>query len=159
MEIERASEVIIAEAKKFVHSKKLGVISTVSPKGKPESATVLYLLDDNWNLFFITRNDSRKAANLQINKYVSFVVGTDLGPTTMQMNGEAEQLTDEDRKQFVNDLAKHSDLNALYYGPFLNLLGINFLLFKVKITWARYLTLNMLQMRETYYQILSENDL
>lgn len=154
MEFEEASEEIVKDALKFVHAHTLAVVSTVSAEGVPESATVLYHMDGDFNLFFITRNDSRKVKNLMINKNIAVVIGTELGPSTMQMSGTAEALSSEEQKKFIAELEKTSTLDALYYGPFLNIIGINFTLYKVDVKWARWLTLDLSQLKEVYYQIL-----
>ena len=155
METEMADEKVKSEALKFVKKKKLAVISTVSEKGAPEAATVLYFFDDDFNFFFVTRSDSRKAVNIAHNGNVAVVIGTELGPSTMQMSGIAEQISSpEKQNEFIEKLTKDAVLQALYYGPFLSLMGVNFALYKVKITWARWLTLDLKGMREVYYQII-----
>lgn len=143
------------QALAFVRKNKLAVISTVSIEGKPEAATILYYCDNDFNFFFLTRNDTRKVVNLTSNKHVAIVIGTELGPSTMQMEGIAERVSAvEAQNEFIKELSKDSILNALYYGPFLNLTGINFSLYKVTITWARWLTLDLKNMREAYFQIV-----
>ncbi len=155
MATEIADEKIKKEAMAFLKKRKLAVISTVSLDGKPESAMVLYFIDDDNNLFFITRNDTRKAANIAQNKNVSLVIGTELGPSTMQMSGEAERIEEAGKQnEFLANLTKDTILQALYYGPFLSLMGVNFSLYKIKITWARWLTLDLKGLREVYYQII-----
>ena len=155
MATEIADKKIKKEAMAFLKKRKLAVISTVSLDGKPESAMVLYFIDDDNNLFFITRNDTRKAANIAQNKNVSLVIGTELGPSTMQMSGEAERIEEAGKQnEFLANLTKDTILQALYYGPFLSLMGVNFSLYKIKITWARWLTLDLKGLREVYYQII-----
>jgi len=156
MEIEEANEKIIKEALSFAQKGKLAVISTVTPNGVPESATILYSIDKDFNFFFITRNDSRKAQNLTTNKNVSIVIGTELSPSTLQMSGTADSLSADGQKEFIDKLASNEDLSALYYGPFLNIMGVNFTLYKVTINWARWLTLDMSRIKEVYYQIIPQ---
>lgn len=155
MATEIADEKIKGEAIKFIQKKKLAVISTVNEEGKPESATILYFFDNDFNLFFITRNDTRKAKNIEHNSNVAIVIGTELGPSTMQMSGTAEKIIERQKQtEFLENLTKDVVLQALYYGPFLNIMGVNFSLYKVKITWARWLTLDLMGLREAYYQII-----
>ena len=154
MDLEEANEQIVKDALTFAQKKKLAVISTVAPSGIPESAMVLFYLDDNFNFYFITRSDSRKVDNLMTNKNVSVVIGTELGVSTLQMSGIADSVSGSGQKEFIENLAKNADLSALFYGPFLNIAGINFTLYKVKINWARWLTLDVAHLKEVYYQII-----
>ena len=115
---------------------------------------VLFYLDNDFNFFFITRTDSRKAGNLSTNKNVSVVIGTELGVSTLQMSGIANSVSGAGQKEFIENLSKDTDLSALFYGPFLNISGINFTLYKVKINWARWLTLDITRLKEVYYQLI-----
>lgn len=154
MEVEKADAQITKRALQFAQAHKLAVVSTVAPNGVPESAMMLFSIDDNFDFYFITRNDSRKVQNLQTNKNVSVVIGTELSPSTLQMTGIALAVPPKEQKAFVEKLQKNSDLNALYYGPFLNIAGINFTLYKVTMSWARWLALDLGNLKEAYYQII-----
>lgn len=154
METEQATEKIEESALKFAKARKLAIISTVSSEGVPESAMVLYHMDEKFNFFFVTRSDSRKVKNLSTNKNISVVIGTDLGPSTLQMSGIAEVISQDEQKNFIENLSKDTTLGALYYGPFLEIVGINFTLYKVKMNWVRWLTLDLNRLKEVYYQIL-----
>lgn len=156
MEVEQANDGTIKEALKFAQKKRLAVIATVAPNGVPESATILYSIDNEFNFYFITRNDSRKAQNLATNKNVSVVIGTELSPSTLQMSGIADPMSVEGQKEFIDKLSNNEDLSALYYGPFLNIMGVNFTLYKVTMNWARFLTLDMARIKEVYYQIIPQ---
>ncbi len=157
MEIEQATEKIEQGAIKFAKARKLAVVSTVSPEGIPESAMVLYYMDEKFNLFFITRGDSRKMRNLATNKNIAVVIGTDLGPATLQMSGTAEIVSRDEQKNFIEKLSQDTTLGALYYGPFLEIVGINFTLYKVTMNWVRWLTLDLSRLKEVYYQIVPKD--
>ena len=157
METEQATEKIEQSALQFAKARKLAIISTVSSEGVPESAMVLYHIDDEFNFFFVTRSDSRKVRNLSTNKNISVVIGTDLGPSTLQMSGTAEIIPQDEQKTFIENLSKDTTLGALYYGPFLEIVGINFTLYKVKMNWVRWLTLDLNRLKEVYYQILPKD--
>ena len=73
------------EILKFLKEKELAVVSTVSAASKPESATVIYFIDDELNFYFVTRRNTRKFENLQLNNNVAIVVGTELMPVTVQI--------------------------------------------------------------------------
>ena len=69
-------EISKQEVLKFLKEKELAVVSTVSAAGKPEAATVIYFIDDDFSFYFITRRNTRKFENLQLNNNVALVVGT-----------------------------------------------------------------------------------
>ena len=68
---------------------RLGVVSTVNEENKPESAFVYYAFDENLNIYFATREVSRKYKNILQNKNVSFVIATENPPQTLQLEGIA----------------------------------------------------------------------
>ena len=72
----------------------IGVISTVNTSNKPESASIYYVNDDNLNIYFITRAESRKFKNIGTNPNVSFVITGENEPYTIQLEGKASIVTD-----------------------------------------------------------------
>lgn len=137
----------------FLRAHKLAVVSTISEGGIPTAATVMFFIDESWNIYFITRQNTRKFKNLMKNENVAMVVGTELAPGTVQINGVAKWLEGEGL-DFVEKITLDQDLKNLYYGPFLNLEGKDFAVFKVEVSWLRYLYLNLKTQKEDYYQII-----
>ena len=78
----------------FLKSQKIGVVSTVLG-AQPQSANVYYTTDESLNIYFITPVNCRKYFNIQSNNKVSFVVGTENPPQTVQVDGTAEVVTDQ----------------------------------------------------------------
>lgn len=143
------------QALEFLKNKEIAVISTLSENNEPTTATILFSVDDDFNFYFITRRQTRKFKNLQKNKGVAIVVGTELEPGTIQMQGEAQLLEGNETEKFFGEMSKNKkDLLNLYSGPFLSISGIDFAIFKVKINWMRYLRLDLEEMKEEYYQII-----
>ncbi len=149
------SEEIIKRVKDFLAKNKLCVVSTVSQTGNPEAAVCIYMADDDFNFYFVTRGNTRKKANLENNKNVALVIGTELAPFTVQAEGTAELLAGPSFDEFMNKFKAREDLQALYFGPFLKMSGIDFAIFKVNINWLRYMEFNAETGEESYYQIKS----
>lgn len=141
------------QALEFLRASKTAVVSTVSKDGKPQAATVLYLIDDDFTFYFVTRESSRKFENLKNNKNIAAVIGTIPAPETVQLDGVAE-LVNEGLSVFTEKLSMNTDLRDLYYGPFLNVIGLDIVVFKVKPNWLRYLCLDLKTLKENYYQII-----
>ena len=146
-------EDVVKKAKDFLIQNKLCVISTVSLTGKPESAVCIYMSNENFDFYFVTRQQTRKFENLKNNKNVAIVVGTVAAPETIQIEGEVELVSGK-KNEFIETLVGRADLEELYYGPFLLTKGANFAIFKVKIKWLRYLHLNLKTFKEEYHQII-----
>ncbi len=139
----------------FLNEKEVAVISTISENNEPTAATILFSIDDDFNFYFITRRQTRKFKNLQINKSVAIVVGTELEPGTIQMQGEAQLLEGNEAENFFKEISENKkDLLKLYYGPYLLVPGLDFAIFKVKINWMRHLRLDLEKMIEEYHQII-----
>ncbi len=147
-------EISKQEVLKFLKEKQLAVVSTASSAGKPEAATVIYFIDDDFNFYFVTRRNTRKFENLQSNSNVAIVVGTELLPVTVQIEGTAELVSGEDGELLMAEIIKRPQIQSLYFGPFLELKGIDFAAFKVKINWLRWLSVDPETGREDYSQII-----
>jgi uncharacterized pyridoxamine 5'-phosphate oxidase family protein len=137
----------------YLREQKLGVIATVLPENKPEAATIDYFIDDNWNIYFLTHEESRKVNNLRKNNTVAMVVGTTLATHTAQIEGTAQIITPTDT-EFSDLLIHFAGMKTLYASPLLKIDGINLVIVKVTITWLRWLELNEETKRETFTTII-----
>ncbi|MCC2630841.1 MAG: Pyridoxamine 5-phosphate oxidase [Candidatus Paceibacter sp.] len=91
----------------FLKNHTLTVISTIDERGeKPESAVIAFAEKENLELIFATSNTTRKYKNLQKNPHVSFVIGWDSKIGTVQYEGSARELSDD-------ELNKHADIMIL----------------------------------------------
>jgi general stress protein 26 len=72
----------------FLRGHKYGVMSSITPDARPESALVGLVVTPGLQLFFDTISDSRKYQNLILNPHLSFVIGWD-DEQTVQYEGIA----------------------------------------------------------------------
>ncbi len=85
----------------------LTVISTVDVSGtKPESAIIAFAEKDNLELVFGTSNLSRKYKNIQVNSYVSFVIGWSRETGSVQYEGVARELSGAERDEHAALMVK-----------------------------------------------------
>jgi general stress protein 26 len=80
----------IEQLHSFIHARKLGVISTTSPSGNPQSALVGIAISPQLHIVFDTLRSSRKYANLKADPRISLVVGWD-AEITVQYEGIATE--------------------------------------------------------------------
>jgi pyridoxine/pyridoxamine 5'-phosphate oxidase len=73
---------------RFINARTLGVISTTSPSGDPQSAVVGIAVSPQLQIVFDTLKSSRKYANLKADPRISLVVGWD-AEITVQYEGTA----------------------------------------------------------------------
>ena|SRR3989338_4087033 len=121
----------------FIKKNILGVISTVSLEGKPESAVMVISQKNNLELIFQTPNNYRKYINLKYNPHVAIVFGFDLEEfTTVQYEGIAEEVygkeIDKCRKIHVAKNPKSIDYAYLPQNKY----------FIVSPIWIRYWNFN-----------------
>ena len=77
---------------KFLDKTEMAALSTVSPTGLPQVATIYFVVDDQFNLYFATTPGSRKYGNLKRNKSVALAITNHKNEQTIQMEGEAVEL-------------------------------------------------------------------
>ena len=84
----------------FMRKHQVGVLSTVTPDGKSESATVALTETENLELIFETFTYRRKYTNLVNNPHVSVVIGVDPSENiTIQYEGVAHEVSSEEQKK------------------------------------------------------------
>lgn len=84
----------IAHVKDFLTSQPVGVISTVNSKGRPHAAVVYFNVNEDLSLTFLTKIDTQKYRNLKRNNHVMIVAYEQESQTTVQVEGQAINITD-----------------------------------------------------------------
>lgn len=131
--------VAVAEILAYLRSKRVAVISTVSPSNQPMSAIIYYFVDDNFTFYFMSKR-SRKTDNIKNNNEVSLVIGNEDLPVTVQIQGKAEKIdsnTDEyteKKNQLTNVL-----MQSKFIPPIMKLDGAEIKIYKIIPTWMRWL--------------------
>lgn len=88
----------------FIQAQKVCRVSTISPKGWPQTTPVLHVFDGK-AIYFATDFDTKKYENLKANNRISFVVDTyDRQPHGITVQGTAEILERGDEFSYAYDL-------------------------------------------------------
>lgn len=78
----------------FLKTHPIGVLASVDPNNDPHAAVIYYSVDDDFNLFFTTKRDTKKHDNLKHKDHVMLVAYEASSQTTVQVTGTAEDITD-----------------------------------------------------------------
>ncbi|HWU24742.1 MAG TPA: pyridoxamine 5'-phosphate oxidase family protein [Candidatus Paceibacterota bacterium] len=127
------------EALSFLVNHDVGVLATASNDGQPSSRMVYYTCDDSFNVYFITLKNTRKVAQIKINPKVAFVVSETGTPHTIQIEGEAQDMSatatnDALVTDFIKRLASHKQFGI----PLTHLDASELVFYKISPTWIRW---------------------
>lgn len=75
---------------KFLEGNSLAVISTVTKEGKPDGSAVYYLIEKNFDIFFITKKGTSKYKNIHHLNEVVLTVTNTATKETAKIKGKAE---------------------------------------------------------------------
>lgn len=78
----------------FLKAHPTGVLATVSPDGNPHATVIYYSLDDDLNLYFTTKRDTRKHDNIQHHDHVMLTVYEAFSQSAAEITGIAEEVKD-----------------------------------------------------------------
>jgi len=78
----------------FLKANHIGILATADKTGTPQAAAMYYALDDELNIYFITKKGTAKGRNLEQNPLVAFTVYEAASQSTLQVSGTAQQLDD-----------------------------------------------------------------
>ena len=144
------------QALKFLQRHKTAALGTVSPDGAPHVAVVTCIIDDDFNIYFVTKADSRKLKNILRDPRVAVTVGGNpKTPSTIQMEGRAE-IIDDPRHYMISHLNREMDIANAHWWPLLKTHGVEFIYLKIKVEWARRLDLDMTKDAGSYDQEFQE---
>lgn len=137
------------------------MVSTIAVSGEPQSSVVTIIVDDEFNIYFATRESSRKFQNITHNSRVSIVVGFDPKHlSTLQMQGVAE-ISNKDRISMGISLVEKTAKEQNNWWPLVKMAGLDFIVMKVKVDWVRwldfYITLKTGDYKEYYHQVIPES--
>lgn len=130
-----------AEALQCLKNTSTGVLSTISAKGTPQSATVIFYCDDTFHLYFPTKQRSKKFENIKRDPHVAFVVTDVENVMTVQLEGRAEEVTDSTEMQHViNQLIafQHNQGSSGWVLPVKRIEAGYFAFVKITPTWIRF---------------------
>lgn len=83
----------------FLKAYPIGVLSTVDPNGNPHGAVIYFSVDEEFNLTFVTKNETKKYDNLKRHNHVMLVAFEPISQTTTQITGTVEEITDTNEAQ------------------------------------------------------------
>ncbi len=127
-------------ALQFLKSQNTMVLASISNNLESEAATVYFVPDENFNLYFMTSAKSRKAENLRINGKVAFVAGWGPEVITIQGGGLAKELEPKEAETFYA-LIKKTAIRSSSQWPVLQLAKQGYSTFKITPSWMVYLNM------------------
>jgi general stress protein 26 len=90
----------------FLQACRSGVLATSDEQNVPHAAAVYFIVDENYSVLFTTKTDTQKYKDIMQNNQVAFVCYDETSQTTLQINGHAEKVEDENKRQAA--------MNAIY---------------------------------------------
>lgn len=82
----------------FIKTHNAGVLATAGHDNHPHASVIHYVADDSFNIYFLTKTDSRKYQSIQAHPQVAFVIGRSDVPQTLQIEGVASEITSEEER-------------------------------------------------------------
>jgi nitroimidazol reductase NimA-like FMN-containing flavoprotein (pyridoxamine 5'-phosphate oxidase superfamily) len=105
-------------ALEFIKGHHAGVIATAGHDNQPHASAVYYVADEHFNVYFLTKVNSRKYNAIQAHPQVAFTIGRLDVPQTLQIEGVASELRSDEAKQaHIPDLMDMLEKTNPYYVP------------------------------------------
>lgn len=79
----------------------MGILSTVTEDNKPWGSAIYFVVDEDFNIFFITRKGTFKYQNLEKNPFAALTVADDASQTTVQLAGKISKVPSKDYMDIV----------------------------------------------------------
>ncbi len=98
------------KAVNFLRRHPVGVIATASSAARPHAATVYFAIDDDLNIYFVTKEQTTKHKNLTENPVASIAVFDAENQATLQASGPVEPINDI--VKFMRLFAQILDISA-----------------------------------------------
>ncbi len=126
------------KALQFLKENHTMVVATVTHEGEPHAATVYYMVDEHFNLYFCSGEETEKFLNIKGNSNVAFVIGTGPDIKTIQGGGKAEWII-EGQDEMMLRLGKNFNLKQSPFWPIEALQHKSIALVKINLDWMTFL--------------------
>jgi uncharacterized pyridoxamine 5'-phosphate oxidase family protein len=141
----------------FLKESKTIVIATASANSEPQIATLYFLADNDFNLYFATGRETKKFKNLHDNKQAAFLIGTGPAVITVQGAGDVKEIETDELKT-KGDIGVQILNKAEKEWPVLKLPHEGIAFFRISPNWLTFLNLDKVghpeSYREEYYKII-----
>jgi nitroimidazol reductase NimA-like FMN-containing flavoprotein (pyridoxamine 5'-phosphate oxidase superfamily) len=115
---------------------------------KPAVAPVVYVMDEELNMYIVTYQTSYKAHNLLKNPHYSFTVWQFL-QMSVQGSGVASVIEDKKKIEWVMDaFADAATRDPNFWAPIFRIKRGDYCVFQIKLTWLRALDLSRNTVRQ-----------
>lgn len=104
------------DALAFLREQKTAVLATTF-ENQPFASTVYYVVGDDFNFYFATRQNTAKSANLPANDRVAIVVGTGPQHISVQARGLATMLSGKERAKIRGELRRQKSRHGITTYP------------------------------------------
>lgn len=78
----------------FLRTHPIGVLSTITPAGKPHGVVIYFSISDDFSITFLTKKNTLKSQNISADNRVMLVAYEASSQTTVQVSGTAHDITD-----------------------------------------------------------------
>lgn len=85
----------------FLQHNHVGVLSTVNKQGRPWGSAVYFVVDEDFNIYFVTRVKTHKYLNLEVQPHASLTVVDGSNQTTVQLAGNISKVPAHDYMNIV----------------------------------------------------------
>lgn len=93
----------------FINNNPLGVLATSNSVGFPHAAAIYFVLDEDLNIYFVTKENTLKHKNLKQNPLAAIAIYEKETLTTLQASGNVKVVDEIDK--FMHLFNKLSDIN------------------------------------------------
>lgn len=101
----------------FLNRNHLGILATSTLNGEPHAATIYFLTDEDFNFYFLSKEETTKSRNLEQNPHAALAVYEAEMQTTLQITGLATKIDDPTRVQEiftgVLEIAKDTSMSSI----------------------------------------------
>ncbi len=89
------------KVKEFLAEHPAGVLSTVGKDSSPYSTTIYFVADNELNIYFLSKSETKKIENIKVNNRVMLVGFEAKTQTNVQISGTAQELKDGSDSQNI----------------------------------------------------------
>ena len=129
-----------AELLNFLRENNLATLATVSPHRKPEAASVFVHISDNFEIFFVTKTETKKYMNIRENENIALVFTKLSEMKTVQMSGVVRPVGDHKAQMEMLETISEETHHRYSFSesPVEQIRDGQLVVVRVELEWMRY---------------------
>ena len=130
------------EALRFLQKQDFMSLATVDEKSRPHVATLIFFVDEDFNIYWISHKNTKKTDNIETSNLVAGDVHDKEPAWYVQFHGHVSEASEHESKNIIEEFAQRTVEFKNFWPPIFMQEDPQYFVYKITPTWLRLVDLS-----------------